>query len=115
MESGAFCESEHGEASPFEQARQLGEIFIQRVNVTTEGGLRAHPAAVVNQAELRNPATGPRITAYSPTIDDYVLTNNPFNVFRGDEQLKISSPSRHQRQKKNNSSSSFSHLASRPT
>jgi para-nitrobenzyl esterase len=89
MESGAFWESEHGEASSFEQARQLGEIFTQRVGVTSEEDLRALPASVVNQAEPWDPATDPGTTAYSPSIDDYVLTDNPSNVFREGKQLKI--------------------------
>jgi hypothetical protein len=81
MESDAFWESDHGEASSFEQARQLGETFAQRVGVTSEEDLRALPTAAVNTAGSRNPATDPGITAYSPSIDDYVLTDNPSNTF----------------------------------
>jgi carboxylesterase type B len=80
--------SEHGEASSFEQARQLGEIFTQRVGVTSEEDLRALPAAVINTAGSWNPATDPGIIAYSPSLD-YVLTDNPSNIFRQGKQLKI--------------------------
>lgn len=51
--------------------------------------MRALLTAVVNQVGLWNPAIDLGITAYSPSIDEYVRINDPSNVFHEGKQLKI--------------------------
>ena len=82
MESGAWWDDEHGSITTFEQARQSGTAWTQRVGATTTAALRALSAEMIVNSNPYNDATDPVINSFASSIDNHVLLSAPGTVFR---------------------------------
>lgn len=89
LESGAFWDSEAGPIESFIQARQRGTAFKQKFGVASVTQLRSMSAVAINNAALWNPATDPKLTAFTPSIDNYILNDVPGRTFANGQQVKI--------------------------
>ena len=89
LESGAFWDSEAGPIETFIQARQQGAAFEEKLGVKSVAQLRSMSAVEINDAAQWNPATDPKVTAFAPSIDNYVLTGVPGMVFQNGQQMKV--------------------------
>ena len=89
LESGAYWDSEHGSIESFQDARQKGDQFEQKLGATTVAELRSLPATTINNAALWNSSTDPGITAFAPSIDNYVVTKVPAATFSQGQTQKI--------------------------
>ena len=89
LESGAFWDSAAGPIQSFEVARQKGAAFQQKFGMTCVEQLRSVSAVDINNAAPWNPDTDPKIAAFSPSLDNYVLTNSPGKVFATGQQMKV--------------------------
>ena len=89
LESGAFWDSEAGPIESFTQARQRGAAFKEKLGVTSVAQLRSMSADAINNAAPWNPATDPKITAFAPNIDNYVLKDVPGKIFTNGQQMKV--------------------------
>ena len=81
LESGAYWESEHGSITTFQQARQHGSAFLQSQANGSLTKLRSLSATLIVQAGAWNASTDPGITAFSPSIDNYVVPVAPSVAF----------------------------------
>ena len=89
LESGAFWDSEAGPLATYQQARTRGAAFESSVGASSVAQLRAMSASAINAAEQWAPTTDPKITSFSPSIDDYVLVYQPGMAFANGLQHKI--------------------------
>lgn len=89
LESGAFWDSEAGPLATYQQARTRGAAFQASVGASSVAQLRAMPAVAINTAEQWISTTDPKITAFSPSIDNYVLVFQPGKAFANGIQHKI--------------------------
>ncbi len=88
-ESGAFWDSPYGSLPTFEEARDRGVAFTKRLGASSIAALRALPAEQVNAAAMWNFSTHPRMTAFAPSIDRYVVPEVPATRYLRNEQLAI--------------------------
>ena len=89
MESGAFWDSEAGPLEIFTQARARGAAFEKKVAAPNVAALRALPADVINAAAPWLVTTDPKLSAFAPNLDKYVLTANAGTVFNTGGQMKV--------------------------
>lgn len=89
LESGAFWDSEAGPLATYQQARTRGAAFQASVGASSVAQLRAMSAVAINAAQQWIPTTDPKITAFSPSIDNYVLVFQPGMAFASGLQHKI--------------------------
>ncbi|KAJ3538855.1 hypothetical protein NM208_g5723 [Fusarium decemcellulare] len=89
MQSGSFWSSEHGSLSTFQEARTRGSRYREKLGAAGLAQLRALPAEEVNGAALWDDRTDPSLTAFSPSIDGYVLTDSPEVIFAKGGELDI--------------------------
>ena len=89
LESGAFWDSGAGSIKTSSQARTQGLQFKQKLGVTSLADLRAMSATEINNAAPWNTATDPKITAFAPSIDNYVIYSAPGRVFDNGQQMKV--------------------------
>jgi para-nitrobenzyl esterase len=89
LESGAFWDSEAGPLATYQQARTRGAAFQASVGASSLAQLRAMSAVAINAAEQWIPTTDPKISAFSPSIDYYVLDLQPGMAFANGLQHKI--------------------------
>jgi para-nitrobenzyl esterase len=88
-ESGAFWDGKHGPLQGFEEARTRGLTFARQQGNASIAALRAMPAEQLNAAAPWSFKTSPVITAFSPSIDHYVVPDVPALRFLGGEQMHI--------------------------
>ena len=89
LESGALWDTEAGPLSTFQQARTRGAAFEAKLGATSVAELRAISGVAINVAEQWLFTTDPKITSFSPSLDYYVLLNQPGKAFVSGLQHKI--------------------------
>ena len=89
LESGAFWDSEAGPLETFSQARARGVAFQNKIGASSLAALRATSADSINAAAPWIVTTDPKLTAFAPNLDNYVLKQNAGTVFTDGGQLKI--------------------------
>ncbi|KAI1320897.1 Carboxylesterase [Xylariaceae sp. FL0255] len=90
MKSGTWWDTSHGTMSTFEEARTRGEEWGNMVAPNaTLAELRSLPAEKVVDTSQWNPLTDPAVTAFSPSIDNYVNLAAPATVWGAGKQMKI--------------------------
>jgi para-nitrobenzyl esterase len=88
-QSGAFWDTVHGPIATFDEARARGSAFAERLGAPTIAALRAMPADAINAAAPWDFSTDPGATAFSPSIDGYVVPGVPAARYARGEQLPI--------------------------
>jgi para-nitrobenzyl esterase len=88
-QSGAFWDTIHGSLSTFAEARARGTAFVERLNAPSISALRAFSAEDVNAAAPWDFDTDPSATAFSPSIDGYVVPDVPVTRYLRGEQLHV--------------------------
>ncbi len=88
-ESGAFWDSEYGAMATFDEARARGADFANRMGARSIAELRALPAEQLNAAAMWDFSTHPGVTAFSPSIDGYVVPGVPATRYLHGQQLAI--------------------------
>jgi para-nitrobenzyl esterase len=88
-QSGAFWDSSHGSLSTFDEARARGTAFAARIGATSIAALRSMPADEINAAAPWDFDSEPSLTAFSPSIDRYVVPDVPAKRYLRGEQLRI--------------------------
>jgi para-nitrobenzyl esterase len=88
-QSGAFWDTPHGSLTTFEEARTRGVALAHRLGASSIAELRGLPAEAVNAAGPWDFSTDPGLTAFSPSIDGYVVPDVPAARFERGEQLAI--------------------------
>jgi para-nitrobenzyl esterase len=88
-QSGAFWDTIHGSLTTFDEARVRGTAFAERMGATSIAALRALPADEVNAAAPWDFDTDPGATAFSPSIDRYVVPAVPVTRYLRGEQLHV--------------------------
>jgi len=86
IESGSWWDSEHGSLSTHDQAFHIG---MEWAGGRPLSQLRQLPARAVVNSSLWNSNTDPTLTAFSPSVDGYVLKAAPAAVFKAGTQLKV--------------------------
>lgn len=88
-ESGAFWDTIHGSLSTFDEARARGVRFAERLQAPSIAALRALSADDVNVAAPWDFTSDPNTTAFSPSIDGYVVPDVPMARYLRGEQLRV--------------------------
>ena len=88
-QSGAFWDGKHGPLQGFDEARARGLGFARQHNQASITALRAIPAERLNAAAPWSFKTSPVVTAFSPSIDHYVVPDVPALRFQRGEQMHI--------------------------
>jgi para-nitrobenzyl esterase len=88
-QSGAFWDTVHGPLSTFDEARARGTRFAEQLHAPTIAALRALPAEDVNAAAPWDFDRDPSATAFSPSIDGYVVPDVPMACYLRGEQLRV--------------------------
>lgn len=89
IESGALWDGADGPVDTKKQARQKGSELKDKLKAESISDLRAASAEDVVAAGQWPVTTDVKLTAYSPSIDNYVLTDAPGRVFASRKQLKV--------------------------
>lgn len=89
-ESGAFWENNHGALDSHQTAQQRGVALENRMGVSSIAALRAMSALQLSQsnAPYDDPTTAAQ-TSFSPSLDGYVLTENPYVSFMNGHQSDV--------------------------
>jgi para-nitrobenzyl esterase len=88
-QSGAFWESEHGPMRSRAAAERMGTELGDRLGATTLAQLRAVPAQRLAAETNWTFATDPGLTNFTPSIDGYVLTEDPYVRFAAGRQHDV--------------------------
>lgn len=88
-QSGAYWDTEHGSISTKAEARTRGEDLATRLGANSADELRRIPAEKLNRITSWNFLLDPATTAFSPSIDDFVLPESPSSVFERGGQADI--------------------------
>jgi para-nitrobenzyl esterase len=88
-ESGAFWDGRHGPLQGFAEARARGLAFARQQGEASIAALRAMPAEQLNAAAPWSFQTNPVTTAFSPSIDHYIVPDAPAARFLRGEQMHI--------------------------
>jgi para-nitrobenzyl esterase len=88
-QSGAFWDTIHGSLSTHDEACARGTAFGERLSAPSISALRALPAADVNAAAPWDFSTDPAATAFSPSVDGFVVPDVPVMRYMRGEQLRI--------------------------
>ena len=89
LQSGAFWDTENGSLPTIEEAHQQGLLLAKKLGANSISKLRSLPAKTIVEAAQWNPLTDPRLTAFAPSIDGYVLPCAPARTFLEGRQMKI--------------------------
>ncbi|KAJ9661773.1 hypothetical protein H2198_001738 [Neophaeococcomyces mojaviensis] len=89
MQSGAFWDSEAGPLETFTQARARGAAFETKLAAPSIAALRALPADTINAAAPWVITSDPKLSAFTPNLDKYVLTANAGTIFNTGGQMKV--------------------------
>ncbi|PWN86764.1 hypothetical protein FA10DRAFT_297766 [Acaromyces ingoldii] len=90
LESGAFWDSVSGSLRTPAEARAFGQDFLQRMAVSSVAQLRVMSAQTLVTAGQWTPTTDPVISAFSPSIDGFVLPTTPAEAFATGHQALVS-------------------------
>ena len=88
-QSGAFWDAEHGSLETHGEALARGMAFQKKVNAASLTGLRAMAADVLNTAARWDFRLDPSRTAFSPSVDGFVLSDSPAAVFARGGAAKV--------------------------
>lgn len=88
-QSGAWWDSEHGPLASAEEARARGLALMRKLGAADIEDMRAMPASRVNVAGAWNFLTDPGVTAFSPSVDGYVLPDVPGRIFAQGKQTPV--------------------------
>jgi para-nitrobenzyl esterase len=88
-QSGAFWDTIHGSLSTFAEARARGALLAERLHASSIAALRALPAEDVNTAALWDFSQDPGFTAFSPSIDGFVVPDVPMARYQRGQQLRV--------------------------
>ncbi|MFL9945118.1 carboxylesterase family protein [Paraburkholderia agricolaris] len=88
-ESGAFWDGRHGPLQGVEEARMRGLAFARQQGNASIAALRAVPAEQLNAAAPWSFRTNPVVTAFTPSVDHYVVPDVPALRFLRGEQMHI--------------------------
>jgi len=88
-QSGAFWDGRYGPLQTFEEARERGEALARRLGTASVDALRAMPADDLNAAGLWSFETSPIVTAFSPSVDGFVVPGMPAERFHRGDQMHI--------------------------
>lgn len=88
-QSGAFWDGKNGPLESFGEARERGVAFVERSGVASIVALRALPAQAVNAAAPWDFTMNPMVTAFSPSVDRYVIPEVPAGRFARGLQMHI--------------------------
>ncbi|KAK6442805.1 hypothetical protein LTR95_000964 [Oleoguttula sp. CCFEE 5521] len=89
LESGAYWDSEHGSLRTFAEARTQGAAFAKQLGASSITQLRTLTAESLNNAGSWNASTDPGLTAFAPSIDDYVIPTFPAETFDVGKSQKV--------------------------
>ena len=81
VESGAFWDAEHGSLAAHERALARGFSFQRKMDAAALAELRAMPAEALKAAARWDFRLDPGTTAFSPSVDGFVLREAPAAVF----------------------------------
>ncbi|KAI0482129.1 Carboxylesterase [Xylariaceae sp. FL0804] len=90
MESGGWWDSTHGSLSTAAEARARGVAWGDSLLAPTPALLRQLPASVVVNSSAWDVLTDPSKTAFSPSIDGYVVPAAPAAAFAAGAQANVS-------------------------
>ncbi|HUD50221.1 carboxylesterase family protein, partial [Parvibaculum sp.] len=88
-QSGAWWDSEHGPLASAEEASARGLALMRKLGAADIEDMRAMPASRVNVAGAWNFLTDPGVTAFSPSVDGYVLPDVPGRIFAQGKQTPV--------------------------
>jgi para-nitrobenzyl esterase len=88
-QSGAFWDSNHGSISTHTEARARGRALADRVGQGCIVDLRAMSASTLGRETLWTRDRNPQDQAFSPSIDGYVIPDNPAVVFAEGRQADV--------------------------
>jgi para-nitrobenzyl esterase len=88
-QSGAFWDTIHGPLSTFDETRARGVRLAERLHAPSIAALRALPAEDVNAAGPWDFSSNPSTTAFSPSIDGYVVPDVPLARYLRGEALHV--------------------------
>jgi para-nitrobenzyl esterase len=89
LESGSWWDSEHGSLLTFDLAHKNGTAFWLQHNATSAADLRVLSAQEINRSTIWSFEADPLITAFTPSIDNYVLPVVPAEIFDQGLQMKV--------------------------
>ena len=90
IESGAWWDSEHGNLEYFDEARRKGTAWAKTVSSQpTLQSLRALSAETIVNSSRWYWNTDPAITAFTPSVDNWVLPSIPATVFQHGLQAHV--------------------------
>lgn len=88
-QSGAFWDSEHGSISTAAEARIRGHALATRLADGSISKLRELPAEQLQRETEWNFSLDPGSTAFTPSIDQYVLPGDPADSFAKGHQMNV--------------------------
>jgi para-nitrobenzyl esterase len=88
-QSGAFWDTIHGSLTTFDEARARGARLAERLQAPSIAVLRELPAEDVNAAAPWDFSEDPGLTAFSPSIDRYVVPDVPMARYVRGEHLRV--------------------------
>ncbi|ETN37471.1 uncharacterized protein HMPREF1541_07093 [Cyphellophora europaea CBS 101466] len=89
MESGALWDSGAGPLETFTQARARGAAFEAELTAPNVAALRVLPADTIIAAAPWLVTKDPKLAAFAPNLDNYVLKANAGTVFSTGKQAKV--------------------------
>lgn len=88
-QSGAYWDSEHGSISTKAEARARGQELSRRLGTVSIAELRAIPVKELHRSSRWNFLLDPGTTTFAPSIDGFVLPEDPASVFERGEQIDV--------------------------
>lgn len=88
-QSGAFWDGEHGSLATHDEALARGTSFQKQLGAADLAALRALPADRLNAAGKWDFRLDPGTTAFSPSVDGYVLRESPVAAFEHGRAAKV--------------------------
>ncbi|WP_375428958.1 carboxylesterase/lipase family protein [uncultured Sphingomonas sp.] len=88
-QSGAFWDSEHGSLATRDEARRRGVALAATLRARSLTDLREVPADRLNAAADWDFTKDPGTTAFSPSIDGYVVPQAPASRYAAGKQLRV--------------------------
>jgi para-nitrobenzyl esterase len=88
-ESGAFWDSNHGSICTQAEALARGQALANRIAHGSIAELRAMPAETLSRETLWTRDCNPQDQAFSPSIDGYVVPDNPAVTFAEGRQADV--------------------------
>ena len=88
-ESGAWWDSEHGPMPDAAEARARGNALMKKAGAKDMAELRKLPPEKLNRMTAWNFLLDPGTTAFSPSVDGYVVPDTPPTLFEAGKQAKV--------------------------